>query len=101
MLDLRNHSDAAIVVLSANPEDPASYGRVLRDRNGNLQRIVEAAVATDAELRVGEINTGIMVFESAWLWDNIVKLAPDPRKGETLLTDLVAAQKVWPGCDIL
>lgn len=91
MLDLRKNSEAAIVVLSANPANPAAYGRVLRDRNGIMQRIVEAAVATDAELRVGEINTGIMVFESAWLWDNVVKLIPDARKGETLLTDLVAA----------
>ena len=56
-----------------------------------MQRIVEAAGATEEELRVSEINTGIMVFESAWLWDNVSRLAPDRAKGETLLTDLVAA----------
>ncbi len=91
MLDKRETSKAAVLVLSAIPNDPARYGRVLRDRSGKLQRIVEAAGATQEELRVGEINTGIMVFDSAWLWDNVSQLRPDPTKGETLLTDLVAA----------
>ncbi len=91
MLDKLNCSHAAVVVLSAIPDAPARYGRILRDRSGNLQRIVEAAGATEEELRVSEINTGIMVFESAWLWDNVSRLAPDRAKGETLLTDLVAA----------
>ena len=91
MLDKRETSNAAVVVLSAVPDDPARYGRVLRDRSGKLQRIVEAAGATEEELGIGEINTGIMVFDSAWLWNNVSQLRPDPAKGETLLTDLVAA----------
>ena len=91
MLNKRDASNAAIVVLSAVPDDPARYGRVLRDRSGKVKRIVEAAGATEEELRVGEINTGIMVFDSTWLWDNVSRLTPDPAKGETLLTDLVAA----------
>ncbi|MCY3801001.1 MAG: bifunctional UDP-N-acetylglucosamine diphosphorylase/glucosamine-1-phosphate N-acetyltransferase GlmU [Chloroflexi bacterium] len=90
MLDEREISQAAIVVLSAIPDDPARYGRVLRDGSGKVKRIVEAAGATADELGVREINTGIVVFDSAWLWRNISRLTPDPAKGETLLTDLVA-----------
>ena len=89
MLDRRESSQAAIVVLSAILDDPARYGRILRDASGKVRRIVEAAGATEEELRVGEINTGIMVFDSAWLWQNVTQLTPDPAKGETLLTDLV------------
>ncbi len=89
MVRLRASSGAGIVVLSALTDHPSKYGRILRDDGGRVRAIVEAAVATEDQLEIREINTGIMVFDSAWLWENVSKLRPDPVKGETLLTDLV------------
>src|SRR4029079_18329321 len=60
---LRAHTEvgAAATVLSTTLEDPGSYGRIVRDSTGDLERIVEAKTAGDAsaeELDIQEVNTG-------------------------------------------
>lgn len=90
LISLRAGSGAAVAVLSAQVEDPTGYGRIVRNESGEVTSIVEAHVASEDELRIDEINTGIMVFDSAWLRANIDALEPDPEKGEVLLTDTVA-----------
>ncbi len=81
---------ARATVLSFEPTDAASYGRVLRDGNGGLRAIVEARDATPAELAVREVNSSIYVFESAALWPVLDRLSPHNAQGELYLTDSVA-----------
>lgn len=66
--------------------DPTGYGRVLRD--GGV-RIVEEANATPEERRVREVNSGVYVFDAAYLRDALPRLLPHPPKDELYLTDLV------------
>lgn len=70
-------------------EDPGRLGRVLRDGNGDPERIVEAA---DYEGPDGpaEINAGQYVFDAAWLWKHLPSV-PVSARGEYYLTHLVAA----------
>jgi bifunctional UDP-N-acetylglucosamine pyrophosphorylase/glucosamine-1-phosphate N-acetyltransferase len=80
---------AGATVLSFVPDDIRSYGRVLRDAQGNLRAIVEASDATDEELAVGEANSSIYVFEADLLWPAIDRLQPANAQGELYLTDAV------------
>ena len=86
---------AAATVLAFEPEDLRSYGRIVRDGDGRLARIVEAADASAGELALREANSGIYVFRVAKLWPALDRLEPHNAQGELYVTDtlglLVAA----------
>jgi bifunctional UDP-N-acetylglucosamine pyrophosphorylase/glucosamine-1-phosphate N-acetyltransferase len=82
-------SEAAATVLSFEPPDPRAYGRIVRDGNGGLRSIVEAADAGPEELAIGEVNSSIYVFESQKLWPALDRLEPANAQGELYLTDAV------------
>lgn len=81
------HGDNLVTVLTARVPDPAAYGRVLRGADGCPQRIVEAREATPEQLDIDEINTGVYLFDLAWLRTVLPDLQPHPPKGEIYLTD--------------
>jgi len=82
---------SAITVLTAVLEDPSGYGRVIRDADGSVLKIVEHRDAAPAELEVSEINTGIYLFRSDLLFEQLRALRPDNVQGEYYLTDVVKA----------
>jgi bifunctional UDP-N-acetylglucosamine pyrophosphorylase/glucosamine-1-phosphate N-acetyltransferase len=86
---LATHRDAgaAATVLSFEPEDPAAYGRVVRDAEGRLAQIVEARDAADEELALGEVNSGIYAFRAERLWAVLERLEAHNVQGELYLTD--------------
>lgn len=67
-----------------------SYGRVVRDTEGNLTGIVEVKDASEDVRAVRELNTGIYCFNSAWLAENIQNLSTENKAGEYYLTDTIA-----------
>jgi bifunctional UDP-N-acetylglucosamine pyrophosphorylase / glucosamine-1-phosphate N-acetyltransferase len=79
-----------MAVLTAHLPDPAGYGRIVRDGDGRLIRIVEHKDAAAAELALNEINTGIMAVDAALLQRWIPRLGNDNAQGEYYLTDCVA-----------
>jgi bifunctional UDP-N-acetylglucosamine pyrophosphorylase/glucosamine-1-phosphate N-acetyltransferase len=79
----------ALTLLTMKLSDPAMYGRILRDSDGTVARIVEAKDASDDEKRIDEVNAGIYVFEGAHLFDNLRNLSPDNAQKEYYLTDLL------------
>ena len=81
--------EAAVTVLSFEPADPRSYGRVLRDGDGRLAGIVEAADATSEQLSMREVNSSIYVFALPGLWAVLERLDPQNAQGELYLTDAV------------
>jgi bifunctional UDP-N-acetylglucosamine pyrophosphorylase/glucosamine-1-phosphate N-acetyltransferase len=82
-------SGAAATVLSFEPPDPRSYGRIVRDGNGALRSIVEAADARPEELAIREVNSSIYVFRAEKLWPALERLEPANAQGELYLTDAV------------
>lgn len=80
---------AAVTVLSIEPDEPLPYGRIVRDEQGALQRIVEEKDASPEERTIRELNTSIYVFRSADLWEALDRLDPDNAQGELYLTDAV------------
>jgi bifunctional UDP-N-acetylglucosamine pyrophosphorylase/glucosamine-1-phosphate N-acetyltransferase len=80
---------AAATVLSFEPPDPRTYGRVLRDDEGCLRAIVEAADATAEELEAAEANSSIYVFRDERLWPVLDQLTPANAQGELYLTDTI------------
>ena len=89
LLDAHRDADAAATVLSFVPDDMLSYGRVLRDDDGNLVAIVEAADATPEQLAAREANSSIYVFRAEALWPALEQLTPANAQGELYLTDAV------------
>ena len=79
--------DAAATVLSFEPPDVRAYGRIVRDGDGRLARIVEAADASPEELALREVNSGIYVFRAVKLWPALERLEPHNAQGELYVTD--------------
>lgn len=79
-----------LALLTVTPEDPAGYGRIVRDEAGRVQRIVEQKDATPEERAIGEINTGILAAPVARLADWLARVGNDNAQGEYYLTDIVA-----------
>jgi bifunctional UDP-N-acetylglucosamine pyrophosphorylase / glucosamine-1-phosphate N-acetyltransferase len=87
LLQTHRSEDAAATVLSFEPADVRAYGRIVRDADGHLARIAESGDASDEELALGEVNSGIYVFRSAKLWPALEKLEPHNVQGELYVTD--------------
>ena len=79
----------SVSVLTAVVPDPGGLGRIIRDENGELKKIVEAADATEKELSIQEINSGIMAIKKDDLIGWLPKLEPANNQGELYLTDIV------------
>jgi bifunctional UDP-N-acetylglucosamine pyrophosphorylase/glucosamine-1-phosphate N-acetyltransferase len=81
-------SHAACTILSVRLENPTGYGRIIRDRTDAFQKIVEQRDATEEELQVKEINSGIYCFESRDLFQSLRRVEPKNDQGEYYLTDV-------------
>jgi bifunctional UDP-N-acetylglucosamine pyrophosphorylase / glucosamine-1-phosphate N-acetyltransferase len=87
LIDAHRSAGAAATVLSFEPADARAYGRIVRDGDGRLARIVEAADASGDELALREVNSGIYVFKGATLWPVLDRLQPHNAQGELYVTD--------------
>lgn len=89
---LTRHAEdqACLSVLTMSLARPGTYGRVVRDSEGRPLKIVEACDATQKELAITEVNTGVYcVCHDAFLWDSLATLGTSNAQGELYLTDLV------------
>jgi bifunctional UDP-N-acetylglucosamine pyrophosphorylase / glucosamine-1-phosphate N-acetyltransferase len=82
-------SGAACTVLTADMDDPTGYGRIVRDKEGRVRRIVEHRDANDLERAINEVNTGIYVFRRSLLPAALRRLQPDNTQAELYVTDVV------------
>ncbi len=88
---LREHAAAGadVTLLTTRLPEPGAYGRIVRDADRRVKRIVEATAATEEELKIKEVFTGTAVWRRAFLLETLPRLAPDPVKGEVFLTEAV------------
>jgi bifunctional UDP-N-acetylglucosamine pyrophosphorylase/glucosamine-1-phosphate N-acetyltransferase len=89
LLDRRREAGAAVAMLTTDADDPAGYGRVLRDESGHVARIVEDADAAGDDARVKEINAGTYAFAPDALRAALAALTPDNAQHEYYLTDTI------------
>jgi len=87
LVETHRAARAAATVLAFEPPAPGAYGRIVRDADGGLSRIVEAADASPDELHLREVNSGIYVFRADKLWPALERIDPHNAQGELYLTD--------------
>ncbi|HOO48722.1 MAG TPA: bifunctional UDP-N-acetylglucosamine diphosphorylase/glucosamine-1-phosphate N-acetyltransferase GlmU [Saccharofermentans sp.] len=88
-LDLIEKNDFAAVVFTAVAEDPTGYGRIIRDDNGNVNRIVEHRDATEEERQITEVNSSMYVFKTSLLLSVLGRLGAKNAQKEYYLTDTI------------
>ena len=93
LLEFHEASGNGATVLTTILDDPTGYGRIIRDREGNVLRIVEQKDANRSELAVQEVNTSVYVFEAAVLAKSIAGLKSNNAQGEFYLTDALEMAK--------
>jgi len=81
---------AAATLATAVLEDPTGYGRIIRDRYGNIQGIVEDANCDREQLTITEVNPSYYLFDNEILFDAVDEVQPDEVKHEYYLTDAVS-----------
>ena len=89
LIEAHHAGGAVATLLTARVENPAGYGRILRDEQGRLRRIVEEVEATEAEKQVSEINAGVYCFAAASLFEALRGVQVSPVKGEVFLPEVV------------
>jgi bifunctional UDP-N-acetylglucosamine pyrophosphorylase / glucosamine-1-phosphate N-acetyltransferase len=86
------HSGAAATIATALLDDPTGYGRVVRAPDGTVQRVVEtkgAGDATELELHIREVNTGMFAFDGDALLAALDEVSSDNAQGELYLPDVL------------
>lgn len=89
MLDHHEKTNAKATVLTAIADNPFAYGRIIRDVNGRLVKIVEEKDATEQERKIKEINSGIYCFDNKLLFEMLEKVKNDNNQGEYYLPDVL------------
>lgn len=90
LVEARETSRAAAVVLTTTLDDPTGYGRIVRDASGSLSAIVEHKDLEPSQLGIAEVNTGTYCFDAAVLFEHLDRLGNANAQGEYYLTDMIA-----------
>ncbi|NBJ71246.1 MULTISPECIES: bifunctional UDP-N-acetylglucosamine diphosphorylase/glucosamine-1-phosphate N-acetyltransferase GlmU [Clostridia] len=80
---------AKATILTAKAPNPSGYGRVIRNQQNDVERIVEHKDANEAELLVDEINTGTYCFDNQALFQALEHVSNDNAQGEYYLPDVI------------
>ncbi|WAW15039.1 bifunctional UDP-N-acetylglucosamine diphosphorylase/glucosamine-1-phosphate N-acetyltransferase GlmU [Peptostreptococcus equinus] len=87
--EYHDNGNYGVTVLTARVEDPTGYGRIVRDENGSLVKIVEQKDADENTLKIDEINSGIYCFNGAYLKSSLQYVGNDNAQGEYYLPDTI------------
>lgn len=87
----RHHGEtsASATVLTASTANPTGYGRIIRNNEGQVEKIVEHKDATDEERKVNEINTGTYCFNNKELFAALKEVSNENVQGEYYLPDVI------------
>ncbi|WP_105957356.1 bifunctional UDP-N-acetylglucosamine diphosphorylase/glucosamine-1-phosphate N-acetyltransferase GlmU [Apilactobacillus quenuiae] len=89
LFDYHEESNAVATVLTSKAPNPFGYGRVIRDSEGNVNKIVEQKDASEAEKKIDEINTGVYVFDNKELFNALSQVNNNNAQGEYYLPDVI------------
>jgi bifunctional UDP-N-acetylglucosamine pyrophosphorylase/glucosamine-1-phosphate N-acetyltransferase len=83
-------TDQSMGLLTIHLDQPDGYGRIVRDHDGEIASIVEQKDATAKQLKITEVNTGVLALEAWQLKDWLPQITNNNAQGEYYLTDLIA-----------
>lgn len=89
LIDDHQKHKAIATLLTADLEDPFGYGRIIRNKDGAVERIAEQKDASENEQNINEINVGIYIFDSKCLFNALKKIKNDNAQGEYYLPDVI------------
>lgn len=90
LIDARETGNLAVTIATTYLDDPTGYGRIVRDEEGMLQRIVEHRDCTEEEREINEVNPSYYCFDAQKMLTALQQLKPSASKGELYLTDAIA-----------
>ena len=89
LLSIHNDQDSQSTILTTDLPNPTGYGRIIRNKNGTLKKIVEEKDASDEERIVYEINSGIYVFNARTLFNLLPSVKNNNSQNEYYLPDVL------------
>ncbi len=89
LIEIHKQEKPLATLLTAEMEDPTGYGRIVRDENGFVQKIVEHKDADSKTRQIKEINVGIYLFNGPKLFETLPLIRNDNSQGEYYLPDVV------------
>lgn len=84
-----DESKSSLTILSAKVDNPRNYGRIVRDSNNNVKRIVEEKDTSSKEKNINEINAGVYCIDWKKISPAFFDLKTNNSQGEYYLTDIV------------
>lgn len=93
LIKVHEENNNSATLLSALVEDPTGYGRIIRDENGQVLKIVEHKDCNEQELKVNEMNAAMYCFDIEALVDALGKISNNNVQGEYYLTDAIGIVK--------
>ncbi|MCD6449386.1 MAG: bifunctional UDP-N-acetylglucosamine diphosphorylase/glucosamine-1-phosphate N-acetyltransferase GlmU [Thermotogaceae bacterium] len=90
MWKVHKNTDADVTILTAVMNDPAGYGRIIRDETGKFIKIIEEKDLTEEQKKIKEANMGFYIFKGEKLLEVLPKIKNDNAQKEYYLTDAPA-----------
>lgn len=88
-IEYHNSKYSDLTIMSTILDDPANYGRIIREKDDSLKCIVEAKDATPEEISVKEINVGVYLLNWSKIKPAFSQLTTNNAQGEYYLTDII------------
>ncbi len=89
LVDVHKKENNGMTILTALVDDPEGYGRIIRNKEGEIAGIVEHRDADEEQRDINEINSGMYCFKTRYLREGVKQLGNDNIQGEYYLTDIV------------
>ena len=93
LIVFHNEGNYKTTILTSMVDNPSGYGRIVRENNEEVSRIVEHKDCNEEELKLNEINSGMYCFDIESLLNSLNKLSNDNSQGEYYLTDVIGILK--------
>lgn len=93
LFDYHQEKGAKATILTAHAQNPTGYGRVIRNEQNSVEKIVEQKDANEIEKLVQEVNTGTYCFDNRLLFETLSQVGNDNSQGEYYLPDVIEILK--------
>ncbi len=93
LIETHETTQASATILSTHVDNPHGYGRILRDKHGNVEGIREQKDCTPEQANISEINSGVYIFKTQHLLEHIYNLTTNNNQKEYYLTDIIEILK--------